>query len=125
MTTFDAVNTVYGLLKNQGLPVFKFEKPGGDEKEYIVINSLPITGGILKKCYVNVNIHVKDISFPDSTTAPDSLRLEQLAGTYSKLLEKNIEGNVHLYFDKQGIEQEEALKEHYVNIRLLCNLIES
>ncbi len=123
MTTFDAVNRVYGLLDGLELPVFKYAKPGGNENEYIVINSLPISGDVLQKCYVNVNIHVKDIVFPDSTTAPNTLRLEQLAASYSALLAKNIEGNTHLYSDKQGVEREDALKEHYVNIRLLCNLI--
>lgn len=123
MTTFDAINTVYNLLKGLELPVFKYAKPGGDESEYIVINSLPIAGDVLQRCYVNVNVHVKDIVFPDSTVAPNTLRLEQLADTYSTLLEKNIEDNVHLYFDKQGVEREDALKEHYINIRLLCNLL--
>jgi hypothetical protein len=123
MTTFDAINTVYNLLKGLELPVFKYAKPGGDESEYIVINSLPIAGNVLQRCYVNVNIHVKDIVFPESTSAPNTLRLEQLAETYSDLLEKNIVDNTHLYFDKQGVEREDALKEHYINIRLLCNLI--
>lgn len=124
MTTFDAVNRVYDILKNQDLPVFKYTKPGGEEKEYIVINALPISGDVLKKCYVNVNIHVKDIDFPDSTTVPNTSRLEQLANTFSELLNENIDKDIHIYFDRQGIEREEALKEHYVNIRLKCNLIE-
>lgn len=124
MNTFTAINTVFNLIKNEILPAYKLHKPGNNDTEYCVINALPIAGQELKRCFVNVNLHVKDISFPDSTAAPDTARLEFLADHYLSILEENIIGNVHLYFENQGIEKENALKEHYINIRLLCNLID-
>lgn len=124
-TNFEAIDHVFKFLKPMGLPTFKMAKPAGTESEYIVINALPITGSTLMKCYLNVNIHVKDIIVKDQPSLPNSKRLGELALIYSEVLEAIIAENMHIYYDRQGIERNETLNEHYVNIRLLCNLIDN
>lgn len=124
-TTIDAINVVYNLLKTFPLPVEKITGNGGGAKEYVVINSLPAQGDeIFQQCYVNVNIHVKDIDIAGGTSVPNVKRLGELASIYGDALEQNSEGDIYLFYVGQGIEREEALKEHYVNIKLLCNLID-
>lgn len=124
MNTFDAIDIVYSIVTNKGLPVFKLVKPSGDEAEYIVINSLPVSGDFHKKCLVNVNIHVKDIKIPNSTTAANTSRLKQLAALYAPLLEKNITTVAQIYLESQGIERDNSVGAHFINYRLLCNLID-
>jgi hypothetical protein len=123
-TNIEAIDYLFKYLKPMGLPTFKMAKPAGTEKEYIVINAMPITGDTLMKCYANVNIHVKDIIIKDQPSLPDSKRLGELASIYTEALELIIAENMHIYYDRQGIEREDTLNEHYVNIRLLCNLID-
>lgn len=123
MTTFDAIDKVYAILQGNGLEVFKLVKPDGDETEYIVINSLPISGIILKRCVVNVNVHVKDIQISSSTSTANTSRLKILAAQFEALLLKNIATDAHIYLESQGTEQDDALKTHYINFRLMCNLI--
>ena len=123
MTTFDAIDKVYNIVKGNGLEVYKLIKPAGDESEYIVINSLPVSGDILQRCIVNVNIHVKDIQISSSTSAPNTSRLKALANQFETLLLKNISNDAHIYLDGQGAEQDEATETNYINFRLMCNLI--
>ena len=123
-TTFDAVDIIWSYLNDRlSISVYKFQKPSKEENEYITINSLPVSSGILQRCYLNVNIHVKDIQLPDSTTVPDNVRLGELAAYVMGELTKVITGDFHFHFESQGLERNEALKEHYVNIKLLCNIL--
>lgn len=124
MTIFNAINSVYSALNNQGLPVHKLVKPA-DSGECVVINALPLAGSVLKRCYVNVNIYAKDLLVADGASLPDTARLNVLAGQYAPILEKIINNNAYLYLESEGIEADSGIKFHYLNFRLLCNLIEN
>lgn len=123
MTIFNAINSVYSALNGQGLPVHKLVKPA-ESGECIVINALPLTGSVLKRCYVNVNIYAKDLLVADGASLPNTARLNVLAGQYAPILKKIINNNAYLYLESEGIEADSAIKFHYLNFRLLCNLIE-
>jgi len=123
MTTFDAIDKLYNILSSQGLDVFKLVKPDGSEQEYVVINSLPISGEIIQRCLVNVNVHVKDIQVSGSTSVVNTSRLKVLANQFENILLKNIAQDAHIYLDGQGVEDDSALGTHYINFRLMCNLI--
>lgn len=123
MTIFNAINAVYAALNNQGLPVHKLVKPA-DSGECVVINALPLAGSVLKRCYMNVNIYAKDLLVADGASLPNTARLNVLAGQYAPILEKIIINNAYLYLESEGIEADSAIKFHYLNFRLLCNLIE-
>lgn len=124
MTIFNAINSVYSALNNQGLPVHKLVKPA-DSGECVVINALPLTGSVLKRCYMNVNIYAKDLLVADGASLPNTARLNALAGQYAPILEKIINDNAYLYLESEGIEADSGIKFHYLNFRLLCNLIEN
>lgn len=123
MTVFNAIDTVYNALKSEGLNVYKLRKPQGDN-ECIVINALPLTGSILRRCYVNVNVYVKDLIVPNQGSLPNTSRLKSLGEEFQPLLTKIITKNAHLYLDSDGVERDEQTGFHYINFRLLCNLIE-
>lgn len=124
MTIFNAINAVYSALNNQGLPVHKLVKPA-ESGECVVINALPLTGSILKRCIVNVNIYAKDLLIPDGASVPNTSRLNALAAHYAPILERIINNNAYLYLESEGIEADSGIKFHYLNFRLLCNLIEN
>lgn len=124
MTIFNAINAVYSALNNQGLPVHKLVKPA-ESGECVVINALPLTGSILKRCIVNVNIYAKDLLVPDGASVPNTSRLNALAAHYAPILERIINNNAYLYLESEGIEADSGIKFHYLNFRLLCNLIEN
>lgn len=124
MTIFNAINAVYSALNNQGLPVHKLVKPA-ESGECVVINALPLTGSILKRCYINVNIYAKDLLVPDGASVPNTSRLNALAAHYAPILERIINNNAYLYLESEGIEADSGIKFHYLNFRLLCNLIEN
>ena len=124
MTIFNAINAVYSALNNQGLPVHKLVKPA-ESGECVVINALPLTGSILKRCIVNVNIYAKDLLIPDGASVPNTSRLNALAAHYAPILERIINKNAYLYLESEGIEADSGIKFHYLNFRLLCNLIEN
>lgn len=124
MTIFNAINAVYSALNNQGLPVHKLVKPA-ESGECVVINALPLTGSILRRCIVNVNIYAKDLLVPDGASVPNTSRLNALAAHYAPILERIINNNAYLYLESEGIEADSGIKFHYLNFRLLCNLIEN
>jgi hypothetical protein len=123
-TNFEAINQVYKVVKSMSLPAFKMMKAGSHD-EYVVVNSMPVAGDTLKRCFVNVNIHVKDIDYPDADSLPNTKRLEELSLLYASALEKIEDSHICTYYVSQGIEREASLNEHFVNIRLMCNLIEN
>lgn len=124
MTIFNAINAVYSALNNQGLPVHKLVKPA-ESGECVVINALPLTGSVFKRCYINVNIYAKDLLVPDGASVPNTSRLNALAAHYAPILERIINNNAYLYLESEGIEADSGIKFHYLNFRLLCNLIEN
>ena len=123
MTVFNAIDTVYDVLKMEGRNVYKLRRPQGDN-ECIVINALPLTGSILKQCYVNVNVFVKDLTIPNMGSLPNTSRLKAVGEEFQPLLTKIIKKNAHLYLDSEGVERDEQTGFHYINFRLLCNLTE-
>lgn len=122
-TTFEAIQRVYDLVKTGPLPAFKLNKMGA-HAEYAVVNASPMSGVELKRCHVNVNIHVADIKNQDGTTVANTKRLEELSTHYAAMLEEIYTDDMALYYVSQGVEREDALKEHYANIKLMCKLID-
>lgn len=95
MTVFNAIDTVYDVLKSEGRNVYKLRRPQGDN-ECVVINALPLTGSILKQCYVNVNVFVKDLTIPNMGSLPNTSRLKAVGEEFQPLLTKIIKKNAHL-----------------------------
>ena len=113
-TTDYVVGIVFGLLSTITKPKYLFTKPTiSTAPEYIVINSLPIDVNVMQKCYVNVNYHVKDIT----AGIPDITKIT--AGTNAVLaILKKVSTTAYLIdFESQEIIREDALGEHYSNLR--------
>jgi len=124
-TTSVAVNKVYSILKQLGglsCPVYKYTKPTTlTLAEYAVVNSLPITGGVLQICRVNVNFHVKDLA----DGIPNVARLEIQSTFIMGLIEQVNDNALGIYIDieDQNIEQSEKPGEHYSNFRLVVKIL--
>lgn len=121
-TTDFAINRVYSLIKASELtqPLYRLVKP--DKKnhvEYIVINALPISEGVLQKCRVNVNYHVKD----HSSGIPDLKKLEAGTATLMGILEDVPATGIIVNFESQEYFREDELNEHYSNIRLSVKIV--
>lgn len=121
-TPTTAVNYVYGLVKDLGLPAFKHTSSGDGER--LVVNSLPVTGFILQRCYVNVNGFVPDIQVAGSSPVPNTKRLEAVEKLLTDFLGEHVNsGDVHIYVESIGVERNMAMDEHFVNVKLKVNLI--
>lgn len=121
-TTDFAINKVFSLIKASsfGKPVYKLTKPSKTSvTEYVALNALPIGPGTLQKCYVNVNYHVKDLS----SGMPDFAKLEAGTATLMTFLESVTESGILIDFEQQEYFREDALGEHYSNIRLSVKII--
>lgn len=121
-TTDYALQKVYSLIKASEFqkPTYKLTKPSKkSHAEYIVLNALPIGPGVLQKCYVNVNYHVKDLS----SGMPDLAKLEAGTTTLMTFLEEVTETAILIDFESQEYFREEALGEHYSNIRLSVKIL--
>jgi hypothetical protein len=120
-TPTDAVNFVYALVSNLGIEAFKHTSSGKGER--IVVNTLPLTGDILQRCFVNVNGYVPDIQVPDSTPVPNTKRLEEVETLVVNAIKNHINsGNIHLYIESIGVERNPSFDEHFINVRLKVNL---
>lgn len=120
-TTTAAVNFVHGLAKTLGLNTNKYTSSGKGER--IVVNSLPMTGDILQRCYVNVNGFVPDIKMAGSAPVPNTKRLEEVESLIVNLIESHVNsGDIHIYIESQGIERNPSFDEHFINVKLLVNL---
>lgn len=124
MRTVDAIQTaIYRLVKAATLvPVGKMVKPSGSVSEYIVINTLPIGAGIIQSGVANINIHVKDIVV-DANGYPNSKRIDEIATPLISLFDNATSGNYSFKIETMHIEEEEGLKEHYMNLRVKFNVI--
>jgi len=119
-TTDVAIDKVYLLLKGKIDNVYKLRKPTkSSHTNYVVINSLPISSGVLQKCYVNVNYHVKDLI--------SGLADMKTLRTGTDLLMTNLqlyqEKGMIIEFENQQYFSESQLDEHYSNIRLSVKII--
>lgn len=120
-TIADAVDHVYGIAKTLGIPTFKYTSTGNEER--LVVNSLPMTGYILQRCYVNVNGFVPDITVAGDASVPDTKRLGEVQALLINLFEgANGAGDIHIYIESQGVERNRTMNEHFVNIKLKVNL---
>ena len=121
--TDTAINRVYGLLKAAGgltVPVYKLTKPSREKPPvYVVINSLPITSGVMQRCHVNVNIHVSD---PNPGVA-DINTLADLTTDVLTLLHQVDASGILIDFESQEHIRDERLNEHYSNIRFFVKLV--
>ena len=118
-TTDSVIDIVYSLLGSITVPKYRKTKPSkSTATEYVIINSLPINGQTLQRCYVNVNYHVKDIDGGSGIGfIPDDTKLS--AGT-ALILAALKQVSATLYFiDFEGQEtiREAQFNEHYSNLR--------
>lgn len=121
-TTDAAINEVYRLISVSSVetPVYKMTKPSRKvDTEYIVLNALSITSGVLQKCYVNVNLHVKDLS----PGMADMVKLQDGTSALMTLLQDVPAKGIIIDFEMQEYHRESQLEEHYSNIRLSVKII--
>jgi hypothetical protein len=123
-TTDYAINYVYSILthKDAGIdyPVYKYRKPTqSTHTAYIVINSLPISAGVLQMTRVNVNFHCADLY----DGVPDTVTLEETTADLMALLTEVSDIGILIDFESQEYIQEKELNEHYSNIRLHIKII--
>lgn len=120
-TPTDAVNFVYALVNDLGIEAFKHTSSGRAER--IVVNSLPMTGDILQRCYVNVNGFVPDIEVAGSSPVPDTKRLAEVEALIVNLIENHVNsGDIHIYIESVGVERNPSFDEHFINVKLKVNL---
>lgn len=120
-TPTDAVNFVYALVSNLGIDVFKHTSTGKGER--IVVNTLPLTGDILQRCYVNVNGFVPDIQVSNSTPVPNTKRLEEVEELIVNVFKNHTNsGDIHIYIESVGVERNPSFDEHFINVKLKVNL---
>jgi hypothetical protein len=120
-TPTEVVNFVFSLAKSLGVEPYKHTSSGKGER--LVVNSLPITGDILQRCYVNVNWFVPDIKMQGEMSVPNTKRLEETEAALVNLFENHVNsGDIHLYIESVGIEKNLLFDEHFINLRLKVNL---
>ena len=125
ITSDYAVDIVRGLLATITRPKYMITTPDfkslGQSRpaEYIVINSLPIGSNVMQKCYVNVNYHVKD----QGAGIPDITKINSGSAAVMVILEKVTESNYMIDYEGQETFREDALGEHYSNLRFSFKFI--
>jgi len=113
-TTDQIISVVFSLLRLLPVNRYSITKPTkAVDTEYIVINSLPINADVMQKCYVNVNYHVKDLA----NGTPDQTKLQSGAESVLNILSKVSTATYLIDFESQETFREEALKEHFSNLR--------
>lgn len=114
--SLDILDKVYQALSTLQVEAYKLEKPL-DEKmsEYIVINTLEVPKGELQLCDLNVNIHVTDID--RAKRIPNIKRLKELQGEVEAILDGFEDSEMFLTLKWDLVISEEALPEHYLNLR--------
>jgi hypothetical protein len=123
--THHALNEVYSILKQAGAvacPVFKYVKPTKlTPDEYVVINSLPITSGVLQTCRVNVNFYRKNLA----SGIPNIERLEVGSQEILDFLEltSNRTDGIYIDFESQEIIVSDGTNECYSNLRFKVKLL--
>ena len=119
-TPIEAAQIVFGLLSSLTIKRHLMVRKTKDTStEYIVVNALPINAGVMQKCYVNVNFHVKDLA--DGT--PNTARLNAVSTMILDILEE-VDGDGYLIdFESAETFQEPALGEHFANLRYSVKVI--
>jgi hypothetical protein len=118
-----AINYIFSILTDWngiGVPVYKYTKPTTlTPDEFIVINALPISAGILQKVIVNVNYYVKDLG----SGLPDIDKLECKTSGLMTLTQEISAVGYMVDFETQEYHRESQINYHYSNIRLSIKLI--
>lgn len=104
------------------VPVGKMVKPVGATSEYVVVNTLPVSLGPLQKGVVNINIHVADM-VENANGYPNHERINTLTKLVIPAFDRVSFNGMSCEVESIHIEEEEALKEHYQNIRVKFNVI--
>ena len=133
MSTLNIMDDVYALIGTScvvtgegeitGITggVYKLRRPETSVYEDVVINALPVSGGDIQMCTVNVNIHVPDIRVTIGgriQEQPNMVRLKDLAQLAVKVTEEHYATSYYLWVAHQAVIREEPAKEHYVNLRI-------
>lgn len=112
------VDIVVGLLSSITVPKYKKNKPTVlQPAEYVVVNTLGINADTMQVCHVNVNYHVKDINGGTSGYVPDDLKIEAGTNAIKAILQQVTSSSYLIDFDGQETIYEQALNEHYSNIK--------
>jgi hypothetical protein len=104
------------------IPVGKMAKPVSATSEYVVVNSLPVTTGILQKGVVNINIHVKDF-VEGANLIPNHERIDAITKLVVPAFDNVSANGISYEVESMHVEEEEVLKEHYQNVRVKFNVI--
>lgn len=108
------VDQIYQLLSSVSVKKYKdCKKTTDNPDQYIVVNSLPVNGGRVQRCFMNVNCHVKDIA----EGVPNRAKLDEMATAILALIEKKTTSTLLIDVDRQELIREEQLGEHYMNLR--------
>lgn len=133
LTSFDALDKVYSLVKNSILVtgsgdltgitggVYKISRPELSEYEDIVLSALPMTGDDVQMCLVNVNIHVPDIRVTINgriQNQPNMIRMKALALLAGTVLESVYSMPFTLWIEMEHVLKQVNANEHYINIRV-------
>lgn len=131
ITTLDILDIIYARLAASDMIIgttnsisgglYKLVRPMDASKEDIVINCLPVTNDLLQLATVNVNIYVPDLHASVGGIQqhlPDLARLDELAAmAITSLKDVNTPG-YYFYVASQVVYNEEAIHQHFVNIRI-------
>ena len=118
-TTEYIVNAVAALITSINKPKYLFTKPTKkNDAEYIVINAFGGQADVMQKFFVNVNYHVRDIKDNAGPSGiPDVEKLQAGSEAVLAILKSVTNANYLVDFEKPEIIREEALGEHYSNLR--------
>lgn len=112
------IGVVRGLLGSITVPKYLTTKPTPKSSdtvinEYVVINALPINADVMQRCIVNVNYHVKDIA----PGVKNTTRIEAGSALVLAALKEVSVQSYMIDFESQETIREDALGEHYSNLR--------
>ena len=112
-----AAQKVYLLLDSVDLPKYLFKRDTKDTntttEQYIVINALPMNADVMQQCYVNVNLHCKNVA----NGVPDAETMDSYFGTITNLLHGYSDSTCMIDLDKHEIFVEDGLNESFYNFR--------
>lgn len=113
------IGIVYSLLSAITVPKYRNNKPTqAQPSEYIVINTLGIDANVMQKCRVNVNYHVKDLNAGTGVGfVINDTKLEAGTNLVKSILQKVSTSSYLIDFEGQETFYEEALDEHYSNLK--------
>lgn len=126
LTTLEIIDRVYTVLKTADFDnLHKDAKPENQAAEmYTVINSLPISGGILQECQLNVNIHAADLD--KSRRISNRAHLLSESTAILAVLENYCDNDIDLELVFQaGPIREPEVPEHLINLRFIARHVQN